>query len=152
MEKSVSKIDIELHHKAIEALRHFKEHGDNTLLSRLVKEFPRSNRRTAFIQWVMAFTELEWIPRLGRFRGATGRDGIDVSAAAARPHWQYKEWRTPRRHISGTAFDGDKFVESVIEELRANLSAVSCESLTYLEQQLALIISRKRRQQRFRNE
>ena len=148
MERSATKIDEEIHRKAIVALRHYKEHGDSTFLSELVKEFPRSNRRRAFIVWVKAFTELEWIPQLGRFRGATGRDEIDVEAALARPHWEYKEWRQPRRHVSGTAFDGDKFVQSVVEELRANLAAVSLDSLTNLEQQLALMISRKRRHQK----
>lgn len=149
MERSASKIDKEIHRRAIGALRHFKEHGDSRFLSELVKEFPRSNRQKAFIRWVRAFTQLEWVPRLARFRGATGRDEIDVVAASVKPHWEYKEWRHPRRHVSGSAFDGDKFVESVVEELRANIAAVSFESLTHLEQQVALMMSKKRRHREF---
>lgn len=49
------KLDQSIQVAGLSILAHIQAHGDVTLLNRLVVEFPKGSRRTAFMHWAAAF-------------------------------------------------------------------------------------------------
>jgi hypothetical protein len=49
------KLDADIHQAACSALSHHGEHGDTSLINRLILAMPKSGRRSALVAWAVAF-------------------------------------------------------------------------------------------------
>jgi hypothetical protein len=54
-----AKLDKDIHQAACSAVSHIIDHGDITLLVRLIAAMPKSGRKQALIKWSVAFSKLE---------------------------------------------------------------------------------------------
>jgi len=50
-----AKLDADIHQAALSVVSHHVEHGDVTLINRLVLAMPKSSRRNALVAWVLHF-------------------------------------------------------------------------------------------------
>lgn len=91
------KLDADIHQAALSSLAHHAEHGDTTLVNRLVLAMPKSGRRNALMAWCENYGA-GLTPNTDK---ATAKDqpfahvkgskkSFDVKAADAKPFWEFK--------------------------------------------------------------
>jgi hypothetical protein len=101
-----TKVDQDIQANAVAALAHYYQHGDHTVLSRIVLKMPNSNRRTALLEWIHRFSSLRWDKNKNSFiRQKNIQEIQDISAAKENPFWNLKVKREQKRHTSGNKFD-----------------------------------------------
>lgn len=126
---SSTKIDQEIHIKAIAALKHYYTHRDHTLLTRIARQFPNSNRWVAFLKWVQKFSALRWNKEKNSFIYQRTSEEQDISTAENFPFWELKIKQEQRRHTSGNIFDQDLFFEQIVADINKNIDEVSIKKL-----------------------
>lgn len=143
---SSTKIDQEIHKKAIAALKHYYTYRDYTALTKIARQFPNSNRRVGFLKWVQQFSVLRWDRERNSFIYNKTPETQDISAAEELPFWELKVKQEQRRHTSGNKFDPDLFFEQVITDINKNIDEVSIKKLEAVigSLQTILIIKSKR--------
>ena len=53
-----AKLQADIHQCAVSALAHFNQHGDSTLINRLILALPKSSRTNALVAWALHFGQL----------------------------------------------------------------------------------------------
>lgn len=57
------KLDHDIHVAGVSVLKHVAEHGDTTLLDKLVNAMPKGARKGAFCEWALAFGNVRMLDR-----------------------------------------------------------------------------------------
>lgn len=114
-----------IHRKALIALEHYYKHGDSTLLTRIVRSFPNSNRRVAMLEWIRKFSVLRWDRESAVLMRAKLPEQQDMEGATVNPFWTFKVKQEQRRHVSGNTFDPDHFFDRVVSDIKANIEMIS---------------------------
>lgn len=57
------KLDQDIHIAGVSVLKHVAEHGDTTLLDKLVHSMPKGSRKAAFCEWALAFGNVRMLDR-----------------------------------------------------------------------------------------
>ncbi len=63
-----AKMDRDIHETAVLCLTHARDHGDITLLSKLVEAMPKSSRRKALIAWAVAHAPATFAEKQEQFK------------------------------------------------------------------------------------
>lgn len=61
--KRGQKLDADIHVAGVSVLKHVAEHGDTTLLDKLVLAMPKGSRKSAFCEWALAFGNVRMLDR-----------------------------------------------------------------------------------------
>ena len=56
-------LDHDIHVAGVSCLKHAAEHGDTTLLDKLVNAMPKGSRKSAFCEWALAFGNVRMLDR-----------------------------------------------------------------------------------------
>lgn len=56
-------LDADIHRAGVSCLNHIQEHGDVTLLNKLVVSLPQGARKAAFVEWALAFGKVVVLDR-----------------------------------------------------------------------------------------
>lgn len=90
-----AKLQADIHACAVSALAHFAQHGDTTLLNRLVCALPKSSRTNALVAWMLHFGQLALNDdKSTRNLSPLVKDSVvkafDLQAATDAPFWSFK--------------------------------------------------------------
>lgn len=92
-----AKLEAEIHHCAVSALSHFEQHGDITLLNRLIVALPKSARTNALVAWSLHFGNVaqntdKSSRALSPLLKATGSPSkaFKLEEAHSTPFWSFK--------------------------------------------------------------
>lgn len=111
-----AKLDRDVHSTALACLWHVQEHGDITLMNRLLLALPKSTRRNALGKWAVQFGKLKLnedkaaakeVPLLFNREGKT-----DIAGATAMPFWELKNVAE-----GGAEWNFDSYMNGVIKVL-----------------------------------
>lgn len=84
--QTIKRINVgDVHQEAMRALRHFAEHGDNTLLSRVVNAIEMPRLRSELIQWCERHAQIRWNRNGRSFKGGRPKHGVRLRAAEKSP-------------------------------------------------------------------
>lgn len=90
------KLDADIHLCAVSCLYHAQEHGDVTLLTRLVDAMPKSGRRKALIHWACEHGKLAYKEKEQAFNLDKGKSkSWKLAAAEATPFWEFTVEKAP---------------------------------------------------------
>ena len=128
------KLDEDIHKAGVACLAHASEHGDTTLLDKLVNAMPRGSRKLALVEWALAFGQVVVLDKktakdTGRVFGLDRGKKLDLDEAIAQPWMDFRPEADP-----ATAFDAQAAVQSVLRKLANARQA----GLTVENQALAL--------------
>lgn len=56
-------LDTDIHVAGVSVLKHVAEHGDTTLLDKLVGAMPKGSRKSAFCEWALAYGNVRMLDR-----------------------------------------------------------------------------------------
>lgn len=94
------RLDADIHRAGVSCLFHIREHGDVTLLARLIEALPKSGRRKAFNHWAESHAPIEIDDK-----GAKGvvvqlkkdrkPEDFKMEDAAGTPFWDFTQERAP---------------------------------------------------------
>ncbi|MEJ5029908.1 hypothetical protein [Comamonas sp. MYb69] len=143
MSSDISKDDIAIHEKALKALNHYYEYKDYTLLLRLIKSMPNSNRRIALIKWVHEYSILRWDSGNKIIKRQRMPDIREIESAEKNPFWNFKVKQLQRKHISGNFFDTKDFLDKVILQIGNNLKIFSSDELDNFCKSIRILADRK---------
>lgn len=116
--KSSARMNENIHVAACSALAHHAEHGDVTLLNKLVAAMPKAARRNALYAWALAFDGRLQM-NLGKdkadreanpLKHAKGDGTVDIAGACEMPFWDY----APESQ-SYHQFDLDKALQALLK-------------------------------------
>lgn len=128
-------LDKLMHQAALSVLVHHHEHGDITLVCRLLHSMPKSSRRNALQSWMLAFdgklmvnTDKATKAEKPLVHNKEGSE-LDQAGAEAMPFWEFKavEGTTDfdfNAYINGLNKGVNKAMEKATPEQRAKLEAV----------------------------
>ena len=74
-----------VHYLAVQALRHFAKHGDNTQMSRLSQSLVTPTWKKALLEWFERYARIQWIKGRNGFRGGPHKDGVRIPEAERKP-------------------------------------------------------------------
>ena len=141
-----TKVDQDIQANAVAALAHYYQHGDHTVLSRIVLKMPNSNRRTALLEWIHRFSSLRWDKNKNSFiRQKNIQEIQDISAAKENPFWNLKIKQEQKRHTSGNKFDPDLFFTRILSDINDNIDMISIAKLEATISSLQVLHEIKRR-------
>lgn len=63
IQKRGQKLDLDIQITGVSVLKHVAEHGDTTILDRLVGAMPKGARKSAFCEWAVAFGNVRLLDR-----------------------------------------------------------------------------------------
>ena len=108
-----AKMDRDIHETAVDCLVHARDHGDITLLSKLVGAMPKSSRRKALIAWANAHAPVNFQTKAELFKLKKQRSQSDwhVAEAEAVPFWEYTKEKAPAQYDLNKAVNG--FIRSL---------------------------------------
>lgn len=113
IKKRGAKLDTDIHLCAVSCLYHAKEHGDVTLMTRLVDAMPKSGRRKALIHWVNEHSMLGYVEGEQQFRMTKSKSkSWKMEAAEATPFWEFTTEKAP------TALTIEQLVKSVVARVK----------------------------------
>lgn len=109
-------MDKDIHSCAVACLIHARDHGDVTLLSKLVAAMPRSGRREALIFWaryygILRFEKKSEAFKIDKKRKEAG-EGFDVEGATKTPFYDLTPEKNP------APFDLDRTISSFAKRLK----------------------------------
>lgn len=123
------KLDRDMHVAAVSCLYHARQHGDVTLLEKLVRIMPRSSRGVAFCLWIDAHVPVaepvsKKLAKVTLKKGRAPEDFL-LEEAAATPFWDFTEDKPPviltlesiiamtrKRIEQGTKQEGDNAIDA----------------------------------------
>lgn len=90
-----AKLDADIHLTAVSVLSHFAQHGDTTLINRLVIAMPKSGRKNALVAWALHHGQLaqnddKKTREAQPLVKAKDEKAFDLEAASATPFWTFK--------------------------------------------------------------
>lgn len=92
-----AKFQADVHQCAVSALAHFEQHGDHTLLNKLILALPKSSRTNALVAWALHFGNLATNDdKSTRAKSIVVKASearttpFDVAACIAAPFWSFK--------------------------------------------------------------
>lgn len=110
-----AKFDNDVHETAVLCLEHAREHGDVTLLTKLVAAMPRSGRREALIYWARYFGPVKFNAKQETFRLDQKRvkngESFDMEGANATPFYDLTKEKRPAQYDLEKAIKG--FIRAV---------------------------------------
>lgn len=128
------KLDADIQRAALSVMAHHSQHGDVTLINRLVASMPKGSRVNALMRYIETFGAVRWDKDKKEFVHAKGKK-FDLEAASARtwhefkPDPQYKPIDDPFQSVNALIKtlerdmqhmgDQSKVDPSLIEALRA---------------------------------
>lgn len=135
-----AKLDNDIQLVGLSALAHTAEHGDTGVMDRLVAAMPKSARKLALVEWMLAFGMARKLNPADKDEAAAIKAGrlfqldrtrtLNLDGAMAKPWHTFKPEADPR-----TAFDAQKAVASLLARMRG--AAASGLSIEHKEQALA---------------
>lgn len=91
------KLDADIHLCAVSCLYHAQEHGDTTLMTRLVDAMPKSGRRKALIHWAVEHGKLAYSEKEQTFKLDKGKSkSWKLAAAESTPFWEFTVEKAPQ--------------------------------------------------------
>lgn len=63
IERRGKQLDTDIHVAGVSVLKHVAEHGDTTLLDKLVSAMPKGSRKSAFCEWALAYGNVRMLDR-----------------------------------------------------------------------------------------
>ena len=85
-----AKLDGDIHQAAVSCLHHAFNHGDVTLMTKLVDAMPKSGRRKALIHWVQEHSLLGYVEGEQQFRMTTSKTKQwKLKACEEVPFWEF---------------------------------------------------------------
>ena len=63
IEKRGKSLDADIHAVGVSCLKHVADHGDTSLLDKLVNAMPKGSRKGAFCEWALAFGNVRMLDR-----------------------------------------------------------------------------------------
>lgn len=90
-----AKLQADIHTCAVSALAHFAQHGDSTLLNRLIVALPKSARTNALVAWALHFGQLvQNDDKSTRVAQPVVKSSVpkafDLEACQVTPFWAFK--------------------------------------------------------------
>lgn len=117
-----AKLDNDIHQAALSALAHHADHGDVTLINRLIVAMPKSARTNALVAWALAFQPLlmknptkDATAPLAHNKAGEG-EAFTVAKADETPFWEFKA----REGVS--VFSFDSYITSLTKGIDKALS------------------------------
>ena len=118
-----AKLDGDIQRCGLSVLAHTAEHGDTGVMDRLVDAMPKSARRTALVEWMLAFGKARLLDRsikdeaeaikAGRIFQYEKERTLDLQQAQERPWFKFK----PEPSIT-TAIDAQAVLHATLERLK----------------------------------
>ena len=91
-----AKLDSDIHIAAVSCLHHAFNHGDVTLMTKLVDAMPKSGRRKALIHWVQEHSLLGYVEGEQAFRmTASKTKQWKLKVAEETPFWEFTTEKAP---------------------------------------------------------
>ncbi len=128
-----AKLDADIQKAGLSVLAHTAEHGDTGVMDRLVNAMPKSARKLALVEWMLAYGRARKLDPKNKEEAQAIKEGrvfkfdkertLDLDGAIEKPWHEFK----PEAEVS-TAFDAQAAVASVIARLKkAQSSGLSIE-------------------------
>ena len=118
-----AKLDNDIQLAGLSVLAHTAEHGDTGVMDRLVHAMPKSARKLALVEWMLAYGRARKLDPKNKDEAAAIKEGrvfkfdkerkLDLEGAVEKPWHQFK----PEASVS-TAFDAQAAVASVLARLQ----------------------------------
>lgn len=116
-----AKLDNDIQLVGLSVLAHTAEHGDTSVMDALVNAMPKSARKLALVEWMLAYGRAEKLdPKLdaeaikaGRVFKYNKERKLDLVGATENKWWEFK----PEASVQ-TAFDAQAAVASVLARMR----------------------------------
>lgn len=129
-----AKLDNDIQLVGLSALAHTAQHGDTGVMDRLVHAMPKSARKLALVEWMLAYGAARKLDPKNRDEAAAIKAGrvfqldktrtLDLESATAKPWYTFK----PEASIN-TAFDAQRAVHLLLERMRnATASGMQIEN------------------------
>lgn len=90
--KSATNAQVKIHEVAVSALAHAEEHGDVTLIAKLVYGLPKGTRANLVSKWARAFAPIKFSDRdmNAKMDKSATAIAFDVDGSEATPFWEMK--------------------------------------------------------------
>lgn len=92
--KRAAKLDVDIHIAAIQCMLHAQEHGDVTLIDRLVNSLGKSHRKLGLMIWVTGFSPIAWNGdgKVGLLKEGVNKTFVpfNIEGADETPFWAYE--------------------------------------------------------------
>lgn len=135
-----AKLDNDIQLAGLSVLAHASEHGDTSTMDALVNAMPKSARKLALVEWMLAYGQARKLDPKNKDEAAAIKAGrvfqldrtrtLDLESAQAKPWHTFKPEAAP-----STAFDAQAAVASVLARMRG--AAAKGLSIEHKEQALA---------------
>ena len=135
-----AKLDDDIQLAGLSVLAHTAEHGDTGVMDRLVNAMPKSARKLALVEWMLAYGRARKLNPHDKDEAKAIQDGrvfkvdkertLDLESAQGKPWHTFKPEATPI-----TAFDAQAAVASVLARMRG--AAAKGVSIKHKDQALA---------------
>jgi hypothetical protein len=118
-----AKLDNDIQLAGLSVLAHTAEHGDTGVMDRLVQAMPKSARKLALVEWMLAYGRARKLDPKVKEEAQAIKEGrvfkfdkerkLDLTGAVEKPWYQFKPEAAP-----STAFDAQAAVASVLARLQ----------------------------------
>lgn len=145
-------LDLDIQQVGVSCLAHVNEHGDTTILDKLVNAMPKGARKSAFCEWALAYGNIRMLERsnerdadaiaLGRLFAKDKSKDFNLQGALDNMWFDFK----PEKDLLDT-FDAGKMVALMVKKFtQATRSGAKIEGTSEAEKQLLALAQMLRTQ------